>query len=1020
MYRAGISSLLGKITVLFVICFFGLPAQAKYGGGSGTSDAPYLIYDANQMSAIGADANDWDKCFKLMADIDLSSYTGDAFNIIGYFVDWDSPDNKPFTGVFDGNGHTISNFNYNSTETYYIGLFVYVEGPDSEIKNLGLIEPNVHAGTGSVVGSLVGNLRDGTISNCYTIDGSITGYYIGGLAGVNYSGSLLNCYFTGDVSGDGGVGGLVAYNSGSVSKCYSIGDVSGDYDVGGLVGINAGGSISNCYSTASVSGDNTLGGLVGYNHSGTITDSYSTGGVSGRIYIGGLLGYNYYGTILNCCSAGSVKGYQSLGGLVGCNIRGDIVNSFWDIETSGQKTSDGGTGLPTPEMQTMSTFTDAGWDFENVWWILEGIGYPRLLWEDKYGGGKGEPNDPYLIYTAEQMNTIGAFQRDWDKHFKLMADIDLSTLLPPPPPSIFKAGNPNPADGASGVSTTVDLSWTAGLGAKAHDVYFGTTSSPPFVCSQTFTTFDPGTMANGTTYYWRIDEFDGSVAITGDLWTFTTVIPPPPPPQLLSTPPPSTVDVDLSDYHEIAFNIIGSIDNPFTGVFDGNGHTISTFTWSSTDRNYIGLFGYVDDPNAVIKDLGLIAPNVDAGTGRRVGSLLGRLQNGAITGCFAESGSVVGNSNIGGLVGFNRYGTITDSYSSCSVSGVNAIGGLTGSNVSTIINSYSTCSVSGTGRYVGGLVGVNNFRITNSYSIGPVLGDEFVGGLVGDNAGTITNCYVDGVSVAGDHDVGGLVGRNSYQDIISNCYATSSVKGVENVGGLVGYNYNGMVVTSFWDIETSGQTTSAGGTGLPTAEMQMMSTFTDAGWDFVGETVNGIEDIWFILQGDYPRLWWEGLQVPMKLTPRTLNCRSKGNWVKAHITLPQGFTVADVDSNRPAVLYSIGFQSAPLYVFINENELVEIEATFERKQVCSLTGNWPQALTVTGFLADGNIFLGTSKVRVIHLGMKVIEDLAGYWLNADCVHPDFCDGIDMNRDSSVNLLDYALLMNTNVEFISNE
>jgi hypothetical protein len=148
--------------------------------------------------------------------------------------------------------------------------------------------------------------------------------------------------------------------------------------------------------------------------------------------------------------------------------------------------------------------------------------------------------------------------------------------------------------------------------------------------------------------------------------------------------------------------------------------------------------------------------------------------------------------------------------------------------------------------------------------------------------------------------------------------------------------------------------------------MQMQSTFTNAGWDFVDETANGTDDIWWILEGlDYPRLWWEGMQVPMTLTPRVLNCRSEGNWIKAHLTLPEGSTVADVDSDRPAVLHSFGFQSAPLHVFVNKDNLVEIEAAFERQALCSLAGDWPDELTVAGFLNDGNIFLGTSKVRII-------------------------------------------------------
>ena len=464
----------------------------------------------------------------------------------------------------------------------------------------------------------------------------------------------------------------------------------------------------------------------------------------------------------------------------------------------------------------------------------------------KYGGGTGGPNDPYLIYTAEQMNEIGLSVNwdDFDKHFLLCADIDLST-------------------------------------------------------------------------------FTGT-----------------------------------------SFNIIGNYGNPFTGIFDGNGHTISNFTYTSTTADYLGLFAYVSGENAVIKDLGLINPNLDAGTRWLVGSLVGYLREGTITNCYVEGGSVFSG-----------------------------------------------------GYPVGGLVGSNSGTITNCYSTGSASGNQSVGGLVGrsDN-GTITNCYSTG-SVSGGRCVGGLVGEHN--GTITNCYSTGSVAGVWYVGGLVGINYRGgRVFASFWDIETSGEDWSDGGTGLPTAEMQTMSTFTDAGWDFVGETFNGIEDIWFIPEGDYPHLWWEGMQVLMKLTPRTLNCRSYGNWVKAHLTLPEGFTVADVDSNRPAVLHSFGFESAPLYVFVNENELVEIEAAFEREAVCSLAGDWPEALTVAGFLTDGNIFLGTSKVRMITPGLKEIEVLALYWLNADCVQPDFCDGIDLNGDSMVNLLDYALLLNCQVEFVS--
>jgi hypothetical protein len=76
------------------------------------------------------------------------------------------------------------------------------------------------------------------------------------------------------------------------------------------------------------------------------------------------------------------------------------------------------------------------------------------------------------------------------------------------------------------------------------------------------------------------------------------------------------------------------------------------------------------------------------------------------------------------------------------------------------------------------------------------------------------------------------------------------------IGGLVGRDST--VTKSVWDIETSGLSESAGGVGLTTTEMQTAQTFLEAGWDFVDETENGTDDIWWIDEGqDYPRLWWE-------------------------------------------------------------------------------------------------------------------------------------------------------------------
>jgi hypothetical protein len=90
------------------------------------------------------------------------------------------------------------------------------------------------------------------------------------------------------------------------------------------------------------------------------------------------------------------------------------------------------------------------------------------------------------------------------------------------PDKYVQASNPNPADGATGVDKNADLSWTASPSAISHDVYFGTSSPPPFVCNQTAITFDPGTMDYETRYYWRIDEVSKWGVTDGQLWSFTT------------------------------------------------------------------------------------------------------------------------------------------------------------------------------------------------------------------------------------------------------------------------------------------------------------------------------------------------------------------------------------------------------------------------------------------------------------------------------------------------------------------
>jgi hypothetical protein len=345
--------------------------------GSGTQDDPWRIESLADFDEFAADANYWDDYTRFETDVNLA---GRTYSTAVIAPDTDSStywfQGTAFTGVFDGNDHKIVNLTVDDAGANdFLGLFGYID--KGEVRNLGV---------------------EG---------GSVSGRYcVGGLVGLNY-GSLSNCYSTGDVNSLEYVGGLVGGNGGNVSNCYSTGDVVGTgWYVGGLVGWNGSiggvpsvpGHIINSYSAGDVSGvGNVVGGLVGRNTYGAIINCYSTGDVSGSMDVGGLVGLNgergmVPGQIINSYSTGDVNGVDYVGGLVGYNYCGNIDISFWDVQTSGEPNMcgsqsgfatgcDPNCGKTTGEMQTKSTFTDAGWDFVDIWLINEGATYPVLRQE---------------------------------------------------------------------------------------------------------------------------------------------------------------------------------------------------------------------------------------------------------------------------------------------------------------------------------------------------------------------------------------------------------------------------------------------------------------------------------------------------------------------------------------------------------------------------------------------------------------------------------------------------------------
>jgi len=293
----------------------------------------------------------------------------------------------------------------------------------------------------------------------------------------------------------------------------------------------------------------------------------------------------------------------------------------------------------------------------------------------------------------------------------------------------------------------------------------------------------------------------------------------------------------------------------FSGRFDGQGHRITNL--KITGSYWLGLFSYIRD-SAEVCNLGLVDAYV-ASTGWGAGLLAGKC-SGAIINCYCI-GSVTGDWYVGGIAG-NNQGHISQCHSTGSVTGGWNIGGLVGENSGNIFQSYSTASVTGEW-YTGGLIGDNYGYISQNYCTGSVTGNEYIGGLAGANLGHIVHNFCTG-SVTGARAVGGLVGGNAAH--ILQSYSVGRVTGAGKVGGLVGTIWGGEVVQCVWDRETSGQTVSTGGEGLPTSKMREVVTYCDRRWDFAGESANGLSEVWQIPKGgEYPVLSVFNGYIPVAL-----------------------------------------------------------------------------------------------------------------------------------------------------------
>jgi hypothetical protein len=303
------------------------------------------------------------------------------------------------------------------------------------------------------------------------------------------------------------------------------------------------------------------------------------------------------------------------------------------------------------------------------------------------------------------------------------------------------------------------------------------------------------------------------IASTADAAEFAGGTGEPNEPYLISTAEQLKL-IGNSDYYSKCFKLIADIDldpnipgnetlndsfiHSFFGTLDGNGRSISNMVIKGSRRT--GELGLIGSLYGVVKDIELRNITI-LGLSRHVGALIG--QNSCLVLQCSVTGSISGESRVGGLVGTN-FGHIV----ACS----------------------AFCNIQGVGGGVGGLVGKNYDNISDCYAIGTITGEESLGGLIGSNDSSYATVY--------------------------RCYAACEIIADSNnsIGGLIGKS-SGQTTHSFWDIQVSGQKISAGGIGLPTAKLQDSGTYLSAGWDFASETSNGLADIWMIAEPNtYPQL----------------------------------------------------------------------------------------------------------------------------------------------------------------------
>jgi hypothetical protein len=738
------------------------------------------------------------------------------------------------------------------------------------------------------VGGLIG-WNEGLVINCSTYGNMIaTADDVGGLIGWNdNAGTVIDCNVYGDIECTGFGGGLIGFNVGKVTNSSVYGSVNGTIIVGGLIGCNEG-IVSNCTPSNYVNGTEYFGGLIGRNN-GVVSNCTAYSDLNGTQAVGGLIGQNW-GTVLNCIAYGNISGEYHIGGLIGLmedgtvknctafgNVTGDSEASSWNIG--------GLIGGIYGKVSNCTAFGNVYGNYENIGGLIgynngdvtDCISYGDVTSPGDFIGGLMGENNGEAVNCTSYGNVIG------NNYVGGLAGYGASTAI-----NCISYGN---ATGNWYVGGLYGLNWWLAENCYSYGNVIGNYSVGGLIGINDVW----GDVINCTAY----SDASGNDSVGGLIgfnngWIVSGSI------AYGNTTGNSSVG-GLVGKNSKFVKKCTSYGETIGTIYVGGlvGYNSGLLNKSSSYGNITGDW-YVGGATGINYGSVINCTSYNNTTGNlSVGGLIGN-NSGTVTGCITF-GNTTGNITVGGLVG-NNSGILTNSSSYGNTTGNYNVGGVVGYNNGTVKNCTAYGNTTGSASdYIGGLIGINDGTVISSKAYGNVTGDIAIGGLIGLNlnGGSLTNCTAFG-NVTGLSDVGGLIGNNSgflfkcsaignttgtgdniggligtnfggtvsnssaygfatgnsnvgglvgtnNNGLVTDCYSIGNVTGNSNIGGLIGNNL-GTVITCFWDNETSGLTTSAGGAGAVgknTTEMMKQVTFTSAGWDFI--------DIWGLDEGkSYP------------------------------------------------------------------------------------------------------------------------------------------------------------------------